>query len=107
MVLLTSHSIKFVRSGKCVQCGACGCGDCSHHLEWDNKHWCAVYESRNLVCWCSHPDNDGTHSNCIGFPDNPWIGVVRHGICGYSFERADGGSMDDLPFLNSEPYKLD
>ena len=104
MTVLKVHGIKFIRTGKCKQCGACGCGDCPHHTEADGLHWCDIYDKRREKCLCSQTDNDLTHSNCIGYPDNPWIGVVRQGICGYTFERADGGSMDDLPFLDDKPY---
>ena len=45
-----------------------------------------------------------THQGCIDYPDNPWIGRVRSSECGFTFEREDGGSMDDLPFLNGQPY---
>jgi hypothetical protein len=45
-----------------------------------------------------------THQGCIDFPDNPWINVVRDGVCAFTFERKDGGSMDDLPFLNGQNW---
>jgi hypothetical protein len=106
-IVIVSHGIPFIRTGHCLQCGACGCGECPHHYERRGKHLCAVYDRREAVCAaCSEAAGAGvTHESCIGFPDNPWIRVVREGICGYTFERVDGGSMDDLPFLNGEPYQ--
>jgi len=101
-IIIKSHGIEFIRTGSCNQCGACGCDKepCPHHFEWDGKHWCEIYEHRDEYCEQCETD----HLSCIGFPDNPWIRVVREGICGYKFERVDGGSMNDLPFLNGEPY---
>jgi hypothetical protein len=92
------HGIEFIRLGSCQQCGACGCDKepCPHWHEIDGKHWCAIYNEREGTEW----------ANCILFPDNPWIRVVRTGRCGYSFTRADGGSMDDLPFLFGKPYRV-
>jgi hypothetical protein len=61
---------------------------------------CKIYSKRDQYCnVCGM-----THQGCIDFPDNPWIYVVRDGICAYTFERKDGGSMDDLPFLNGQPW---
>lgn len=104
---IRAHGIEFIRRGTCQQCGACGCGECPHHYEQAGKHWCAIYATRHLVCEaCSEAAGEEvTHGSCVGFPDNPWIGVVRSGACAYRFERADGGSMDDLPFLDGEPYR--
>ena len=105
---IVSHGIRFERWGSCRQCGACGCGECPHHFVRVGLHWCAVYEEREQVCaTCSAAAGEPvSHASCIGFPDNPWIMVVRTGECGYWFERADGGSMDDLPFLNGQPYRI-
>ena len=100
--LVVAHGIRFVRSGRCRQCGACGCGDepCPHLFEARGKVWCEVYNRREEFCAECGTD----HASCIGFPDNPWIHVVRSGVCGFSFERADGGSMDELPFLDGQGY---
>ena len=106
---IKSHGIEFIRTGQCKQCGACGCGECPHHYEADGLHWCRDYIYRENRCgFCSITRGEEiTHASCIGYPDNPWIRHVRSGICGYTFERADGGSMDDLPFLNGQPYHGD
>lgn len=108
------HGITFIRTGSCHQCGACGCDKwpCPHldlvGVLKDGKFRCLIYEHRENVCKeCGDTiffEENFTHRGCIQFPDNPWIRVVREGKCGYKFERADGGSMDDLPFLNGEPY---
>lgn len=104
---IISHGIAFIRTGVCKQCGACGCGDCRHHHVKDGKHWCDVYDTRHLICeQCSEAAGEEvTHEGCIGYPDNPWIRHIRSGVCAYRFEREDGGAMDDLPFLNGEPYE--
>ena len=108
MDIVTCHGFSFYRSGHCRQCGACGCGKepCPHLFEYGDKVWCAIYNERHLVCEvCSEVAGESmTHESCIGFPDNPWIGVVRSGACGFTFERVDGGSMDDLPFLYGESW---
>ena len=103
---IVSHGIPFIRTGTCVQCGACGCGDCPHHIVRDGKHWCDVYDERDRVCEiCTEIEGEEIdHAGCIGYPDNPWIRVVRQGVCAYTFKREDGGSMDDIPFLNGKPY---
>ena len=101
---IISHGIEFIRSGYCRQCGACGCDNepFSHHLMFVGKHWCDIYNERDRYCEKCKTD----HASCVGFPDNPWIHVVRRGICGFTFERVDGGSMDDLPFLWGKPYRM-
>jgi hypothetical protein len=97
---ITSHGIEFIRHGKCAQCGFCGCAECAHY-EWrDGKSWCRIYDQRDEYCEECGLD----HAGCADFPDNPWIWGVRDRICAYWFERVDGGSMDDLPFLYGEPY---
>lgn len=81
------HGFEFVRMGQCNQCGACGCGKgpCEHHYTEGGLHWCRIY---------------GDHGSCVDFPNNPWVHVARDGVCGFVFRRMDGGSMDDLPFLD-------
>lgn len=105
---ITVHGITFIRTGQCVQCGACGCAGCPHHYEQDGLHWCSIYERRAEVCpECSAAAGEEvTHASCIAYPDNPWITNVRRGVCGYTFQRADGKPMDSLPFLGSQPYRL-
>lgn len=107
-ITIRAHGYEFIRSGFCRQCGACGCdkGPCPHHSVRDGLHHCDVYPLRHLRCQpCSEAaGEDVDHASCIGFPDNPWIGVVRDGICGYTFRRAGGESMDDLPFLSGQPW---
>lgn len=104
---IVSHGIAFIRTGTCQQCGACEDGDCPHYYVKDDKHWCNVYDERHLVCeLCSEAAGEEvTHESCIGYPDNPWIHNVRKGVCAYRFKREDGGSMDDLPFLDGKPYE--
>lgn len=100
--LFDVHGFTFVRSGECLQCGLCGCEKLGcPHFEWrGSKAHCRIYKDR-----ADHCDVCGmTHQSCIDFPDNPWIWVVRDGQCGYTFERVDQGNMDDLPFLNGEPW---
>ena len=102
MAEFTVHGITFIRSGECSQCGACGCDrdGCPHFMIKQGVPTCKIYTKRDQYCnVCGM-----THQGCIDFPDNPWIYVVRDGICAYTFERKDGGSMDDLPFLNGQPW---
>ena len=98
-----SHGIIFIRSGECSQCGACGCDKepCIHHGKHGGLSYCAIYEIREEFC----VDCGTDHASCIGFPDNPWIHVVRSGQCAFTFRRADGGLMDALPFLDGQPYR--
>lgn len=98
----TVHGITFIRSGGCHQCGACGCEklNCPHFMIQQGKAHCKVYTKRAEFCdVCGQ-----THQMCIDFPGHPWTRVVRDGTCGFTFEREDGGSMDNLPFLNGEPW---
>lgn len=101
-VMIQAHGIWFIRAGECTQCGACGCNKepCPHWYERGGLSWCDRYNMRGEYCDRCETD----HGSCIGFPDNPWIGVVRSGACGFTFRRVDGRSMDDLPFLFGEPY---
>ena len=98
-MILVAHGIEFFREGYCRQCGGC-CGECPHHYQAGGFYWCDVYHTREEYCEECKQD----HADCLAYPDNPWIHQVRRGACGYRFERADGGSMDELPFLNGEPY---
>ena len=103
MDIITVHGFTFIRSGECSQCGACGCEtmNCPHFAYRQGKPYCKIYNRRG-----NHRNQCGTtHQGCIDFPDNPWIYVVRDGRCSFTFERQDGGSMDDLPFLNGEPWQ--
>lgn len=96
------HGLTFIRMGECAQCGACGCGrDGCPHFGWkQGKAYCKIYSKRDEYCQVC----DMTHQGCIDFPDNPWIRHIRDGECAFTFERKDGGSMDDLPFLDGEPW---
>lgn len=99
---ITSHGIEFIRFGSCQQCGICGCDKwpCPHHSIRDGKHQCSIYNRREEHC-----DECGAdHAGCIRFPDNPWVRMVRSGECGFRFVRADGGLMDELPFLDGQLY---
>lgn len=98
------HGIEFIRYGSCHQCGTCDCKEqpCPHRYVKDGLHWCDIYDERESMCEECHE----SHAGCLVFPDNPWIGVIRQGKCGYHFRRVDGKPMDDLPFLNGEPYLL-
>ena len=102
MTEFTVHGITFIRSGECAQCGACGCDrdGCPHWSKKQSKYYCKIYATRADYCnTCGM-----THQGCIDFPDNPWIHVVRDGVCAFTFERKDGGSMDELPFLNGQTW---
>ena len=102
MAEFTVHGYTFIRSGECTQCGECGCDrdGCPHFTIKQGMASCKIYDRRDKFCnLCGM-----THQGCIDFPDNPWIHAVRDGICSFTFERQDGGDMDDLPFLNGEPW---
>lgn len=107
--IVVSHGIRFIRHGSCTQCGACGCNKvCPHYYSSDGKSWCSIYDKREEVCpVCSTEEEEIMHESCIGYPDNPWITLVRNGTCSFWFEREDAGSMDDILFLNGEPYRID
>ncbi len=103
MTEITVHGIRFIRSGECSRCGACGCerDGCPHFEHKQGLASCKIYNRRDRFC----AQCDTAHQGCIEFPDNPWIHVVRDGRCSFTFKRLDGGSMDDLPFLNGEPWR--
>lgn len=105
----TVHGIEFERAGSCNRCGECNCAKCPHHIPDGGGSLCAIYDSRHLECKpCSEKkfNRSVTHQGCIIFPDNPWINVIRRGVCGYTFKRTDGGSMDDLPFVDGK-FKIE
>jgi hypothetical protein len=69
------HGIKFIRSGECKRCGACEKPNCEH-LTWeDGLATCKTYGKGDYLEW-----------RCDVFPDSPFCGVVRKGICGFTFE---------------------
>ena len=95
------HGYTFIRSGECARCGRCGCDGCPHYIVEHDKATCTIYDKRAEYC----PTCETTHQICIDFPDHPWLHVIRDGVCAFTFERDDGGSMDDLPFLNGESWQ--
>ena len=103
------HNIEFIRSGSCNQCGGCGdkCVKCPHGEPYKDGSKCTIYDTRNLHCKeCSEIHREFiNHQICIDFPNHPWLDVIRRGICSYKFERVDGGSMDDLPFVSGKFLK--
>lgn len=78
-----AHGVRFVRTGSCNQCGACGCltKDCPHAMSLNGKVFCAIYDQRDQFCEeCGHD-----HRYCIEFPTHPWCHVITDGVCGFSF----------------------
>ena len=100
------HNIDFIRTGECNQCGGCKreCLECPHGEIYEDGTYCTIYDKRYMPCSeCSERRGKMvTHQICIDFPNHPWLNVVRQGMCGYQFERVDGRSMDDLPFVDGK-----
>ena len=106
-MLFTVHGIEFERSGECTRCTGCSercLNHCPHGKpDRNGGSICTVHSRKHLPCKeCSDKSKRlVTHQVCIDFPDHPWLHVMRSGKCeGYSFKRTDGGSVDELPFVD-------
>jgi len=89
---------KYIRTGKCLRCGACGCEKLKClHFEWqDGLATCTIYNDRDHeICEeCTEYMSKKygkkvviSHKQCITFPDNPKLNVIKNGKCGYKFEE--------------------
>ena len=75
MEIIRSHSIDFIRHGKCKRCGACEKPNCPH-LTWEGGlATCKVYGEKEYF-----------ELNCHVFPNSPFCDVILDGICAYTFE---------------------
>jgi hypothetical protein len=91
------HGINYKRTGKCDRCPenqpAPCCSDCVHFKIVNGKNTCLIYDKRHEVCKeCSEAESQSgekkkvTHQVCIDFPTNPWLWVVKKGLCNYKFK---------------------
>lgn len=88
-----AHGLRFIRTGSCNMCGACGCdtdddgAPCPHLKIAGPNQSCKIYDTRDQMCAeCGHD-----HQYCIDFPSHPWVEVVRTGQCGFHFMLAGTG----------------
>lgn len=90
-----SHGVNYIRTGSCRQCGACEKETCPHFSMEGDVSVCAVHDKKGQFCKSCTEDKSGywynpkrqiNHQECADFPDNPFVRVVREGICGFKFK---------------------
>lgn len=88
------HGIRFIRTGSCVSCGACGCdrdddgSPCPHLKVSGPNQTCRIYDTRDEVCvTCGHD-----HQYCIDFPTHPFTSAEIRATCGYHWLIAGTGA---------------
>ena len=115
MTIVRVHGLEFIRTGSCTLCGGCDheCSQCPHSKPVDGTWLCGIQGSKAEVCQLCTSDKTSpfydqgkpvTHEVCEGFPQHPWLTVVREGKCGYKFSRVDGKPMDTIPFLSGKAF---
>lgn len=91
------HGVNYIRSGQCNRCGACEKPNCPHFSFDGELAVCDVYEKREEVCEsCSNTEGGMwykkgkpiTHAVCCNFPEQPFLRVIREGLCGFKFKPA-------------------
>lgn len=76
-----AHGVLFIRTGECLQCGACGCSikGCVHAIVDGDRVSCSIYGSRDKFCEICGYD----HQYCIDFPGHPFTSTDEK--CGFTF----------------------
>ena len=107
-----AHGIPFNRSGTCNRCPSTQpapcCLGCPHFEVVTGVNTCLIYDSRDKKCTQCTKDQGHyvDHSECIVFPEHPWLWVIQQGLCAYQFMRlTESGeeSNDPLPFIEVQP----
>ena len=98
-VEITVHRVTYIRSGKCSRCGSCCRGKpCPHFID-GTPATCDVFKNRNkTVFFCDacetnvdayfYKDKPGykvKHTICNEFPNHPFLGAIKSGVCSYVF----------------------
>jgi len=106
------HGVNFVRTGSCNQCKGCepDCIACPHgERKADGKVYCKIQDTKEDVCdYCTNNSDsewykkgrEVTHQVCIDFPDHPWLGVIKKGICNYKFTPTTKEDKEKFNKLN-------
>jgi len=69
--IITGKKPRYIRKGKCLQCGACCLNENCEYFTWkDKKAFCKIYKESNRP------------QKCKDFPANPPIIIET---CGYYF----------------------
>ena len=109
-----AHGCEFIRTGKCNQCSGCDhvCMSCPHgERRKDGKVYCKIQNTKGEVCdYCTNnPDSkwykngdEVTHQVCIDFPNHPWLGVIKKGICNYKFKPITKKDEEKFNELNKQ-----
>ena len=93
---ITVHGETYIRSGTCIPCEGCfnACvNKCPHGIDnGDGTPRCGSHEAKGHVCEPCTDENMGRrvdHQVCVDFPDNPFLDVIRSGVCAYEFRPKD------------------
>jgi len=94
---LAVHGVKYIRTGQCNRCGECEKSACPHFAFINGLASCSVYDKREKICESCTNTEGGmwyrkgkpiTHAVCCSFPDQPFLRVIKEGICGFKFGPA-------------------
>jgi hypothetical protein len=92
--VFTVHGVDYYRIGCCNRCGECEKPDCPHYSILLGTATCDCYDERETVCdFCTNDESSMwyrkgkpiTHSVCVGFPNHPFLRVIKNDICGFKF----------------------
>lgn len=98
MPTYSASGINFNRTGVCNRCPlekiAPCCVGCPHFENVNGVNTCLVYATRDKVCdSCvklgKFTDQNGTHADCIDWPQHPFLGAIKDKKCAYKFETVN------------------
>lgn len=92
------HGCKLNRQGSCSRCSNACCGDCSHYKEINKISTCMIYDKRNEMC----TEHGETHQSCINFSTDPWLRVIKEGLCSYKFTEIKNNGFSKFEELNKQ-----
>lgn len=103
-------TIDFNRSGICDRCPnnqpAPCCTNCPHFKIVDGVNTCLIYDTRADKCEeCikleKNVDKNGTHADCIDWPQHPLLDSIKIGACKYNFELKNTEDKEIFDEINS------
>jgi Fe-S-cluster-containing hydrogenase component 2 len=104
-------TIPFIRTGTCDRCPlnqpAPCCIGCPHFAIVDKVNTCLIYATRNRKCdSCiklgGFVDKNGTHADCIDWPQHPLMDSIKTGACKFKFTLANPDDKATFDEANSK-----
>jgi hypothetical protein len=105
-----ANKISFNRTGVCDRCPlnqpAPCCTGCPHFEIIGGVNTCKIYATRNLKCdSCiklgKFVDKNGTHADCIAWPEHPLLDSIKSGKCKFKFTLTNQADLTTFTEINS------